>query len=202
MEEKLIRDRMGSPVPQYFNTDLEMFAVQTVDGSTVTNGDVDFSKTKLLRDKLGSVMPQVWDPINHKWVVVTTNGIGGGNGEGGGPIKWDSIPDKPIDFKPSSHTHDISEINGLQDELDTVFTQVSSGKLSLETTLEQMGYKVKKAGDIATYKELQATILEIANSGGNSNDRYGVPIGTIIKEIVQYSKLNVTEQYNITFTEV
>ncbi|KGR88395.1 hypothetical protein [Lysinibacillus odysseyi] len=83
MEEKLIRDALGSPVPQHFNEELGMFTVNTLDGSTVTNGDIDFSRTKLLRDQLGSVIPQVWDSVNHKWVVMTTQHIGGGGGNTG-----------------------------------------------------------------------------------------------------------------------
>lgn len=81
MEKKLIRDALGSPVPQHFNEKLGMFTVNTLDGSTVTNGDIDFSRTKLLRDQLGSVIPQVWDGENRKWVVMTTQHIGGGSGK-------------------------------------------------------------------------------------------------------------------------
>lgn len=80
MDEKLIRDALDSPVPQHFNEELGMFTVNTLDGSTVTNGDIDFSRTKLLRDRLGSVIPQVWDALNHKWVVITTQNNGGGIG--------------------------------------------------------------------------------------------------------------------------
>ena len=121
MEEKLIRDALGSPVPQYLNLDLQMFAVQTLDGSTVTAGDMDFSKTKLLRDKLGSVIPQVWDAGNHKWTVVTSNG--GSSGEIS-PVTWESIQDKPVEFMPNTHTHNISEISGLQEKLDELWAAI------------------------------------------------------------------------------
>lgn len=70
MTEKLIRDALGSPIPQYFNLDLQMFAVETIDGSVVT--DIDFSKIKLLRDHLGSPIPQLWDTTNNKWVMDTS----------------------------------------------------------------------------------------------------------------------------------
>ena len=93
MDGKLIRDALGSPVPQHYNEDLGMFTVNTLDGSTVTNGDIDFSQTKLLRDRLGSVIPQVWDAQNHKWVVVTTQNVGGG---GAGP-KIHTSTDGPAD---------------------------------------------------------------------------------------------------------
>lgn len=75
MEEKLIRDALGSPVPQYLNLDLQMFAAQTLDGSIVTNGDIDFNKIKLLRDKLGSPIPQLWDVVNNQWTVATLDGL-------------------------------------------------------------------------------------------------------------------------------
>lgn len=71
-EEKMIRDALGSPVPQYFNLDLQMFAVRTVDGTLATG--IDFSKTKMLRDKYGSPIPsQLWDKTNSKWVLGTDN---------------------------------------------------------------------------------------------------------------------------------
>ena len=34
------------------------------------------------------------------------------------PTEWDDIPDKPATFPPSAHTHAISEVTDLQDELD------------------------------------------------------------------------------------
>lgn len=79
--EKMIRDMLGSPVPQIYNEELNSFVVKTVDGSTVTTGDIDFRMTKLLRDRLGSVIPQLWDPVNNKWVVDTGQGQGGEGGE-------------------------------------------------------------------------------------------------------------------------
>lgn len=81
MEKKLIRDELGSPVPQHFNEELGVFTVNTLDGSIVTNGDIDFSRTKLLRDQLGSVIPQLWDALENKWVVMTTQNAGSGSGK-------------------------------------------------------------------------------------------------------------------------
>lgn len=120
---KLIRDMLGSPIPQYLNEDLEDYVVKTVDGSTVTRGDIDFSKTKLLRDKLGSPIPQLWDNIINKWVVDTRQGVSSGGGETG-PFTWDSITDKPTDFKPGTHTHRISEISGLQEKLEELWAAI------------------------------------------------------------------------------
>lgn len=114
-DTKLIRDALGSPVPQYLKEDLENYVVKTVDGSTVTRGDIDFSKTKLLRDKLGSPIPQLWDTVNNKWVVDT------GRSSEGGLVKWENIHDKPLEFVPKAHTHKISEISGLQEKLDEIW---------------------------------------------------------------------------------
>lgn len=41
-----------------------------------------------------------------------------GGGGGGGSVDWDDVENKPSTFPPSAHTHPISQINGLQDELD------------------------------------------------------------------------------------
>ena len=201
MDEKLIRDALGSPVPQHYNEELDMFTVNTLDGSTVTNGDIDFSQTKLLRDQLGSVIPQVWDAQNHKWVVVTTQNAGG-NGGDVGPITWESIQDKPSEFAPSEHAHEIDEINGLQDRLDEVFTQVSSGKTLLETAVVAKRGTVNKTGDTATFQELRSGILSIPTDGTGSGDgNAGVPLGSVVSEYVTYPTLNVTENINITFEE-
>lgn len=64
MEEKLIRDTLGRPVPQRYNE------------------DINFSQTKLLRDQLGSVIPQLWDAQNNKWVVMTAQNTDGNSGNG------------------------------------------------------------------------------------------------------------------------
>ena len=202
MDEKLIRDALGSPIPQHYNEELDMFTVNTLDGSTVTNGDIDFSQTKLLRDRLGSVIPQVWDAQNHKWVVVTTQSAGGNGGGEGGPVTWDNIQGKPSEFTPSTHTHEISEINGLQDRLDEVFQQVSSGKASLETAVSAKGGTVNKTGSTATFQELRSGILSIPTGGSGGGENTGIPLGTIISDYVTYPTLNVTENINITFKEV
>lgn len=115
MEDKLIRDALGSPVPQYFNLDLQTFAVSTIDGAVATG--VDFSKTKLIRDKLGAPIPQAWDSTNNKWVAVTTN-----SSSGGGISSWNDLTDKPTEY-PSS----IPNVSGLNDALNK---KANSGDLT------------------------------------------------------------------------
>lgn len=167
--EKMIRDMLGSPVPQVYSKELEDYVVATVDGSTVSRGDINFNRTKLLRDLLGSVIPQLWDPVNNKWVVDTGQGRGGSGGGEGGPVGWDDISGKPSEFTPSSHRHAIADIDGLQDEFEKVFTQVSSGKSLLETIIGHKGSTVNKVGDIATFEELRSAILAITSGGGNAS---------------------------------
>lgn len=94
-DSKLIRDALGSPVPQYWDETSQMYIARTVDGSFA---DVDFSKVRLLRDKLGSVIPQLWDTETARFVP----GKGGGNGE-----------------------VTIGSVQGLQEELDATATQLA-----------------------------------------------------------------------------
>lgn len=174
--EKMIRDALGSPVPQVYSEELEDYVVVTLDGSVVSRGDINFNRTKLLRDLLGSVIPQLWDPVNNKWVVDTGQGRGGsGNGESG-PVDWVDITNKPNEFTPIDHTHEIADIDGLEEELEKVFTQVSSGKSLLETAINSKGTTVTKATEIATFSELEMGILAIkVGSGGAAPEPILIP---------------------------
>ena len=93
--------------------------VTTATGFPETSGDVITSRTT---DDTGS---QIF--IGEKAYIRAFEGsvwsswreLGESSG-GGGPVEWDDIINKPSQFPPSPHTHSISEINGLQDELDSV----------------------------------------------------------------------------------
>ena len=43
---------------------------------------------------------------------------GGGEGGEGGPVSWTQVRNKPTTFPPSSHTHPLGDVNGLQAALD------------------------------------------------------------------------------------
>ena len=45
-------------------------------------------------------------------------GLSAGGGGGGGPVAWDDVTSKPSTFPPSSHTHVINDVTGLQSALD------------------------------------------------------------------------------------
>lgn len=42
-----------------------------------------------------------------------------------GEVSWDDVQNKPAAFPPSSHTHPIAQVNGLQDALDSKLEEVS-----------------------------------------------------------------------------
>ena len=51
---------------------------------------------------------QLYGRQSEAWAVVPA----------GGASSWNDLTDKPADFPPSDHTHEIDEVNGLQDALD------------------------------------------------------------------------------------
>lgn len=78
---QMIRDALGSPIPQKWVEESQTFIASTVDGSVA---DLDFSKTKMIRDRLGSPIPQKWDNDAGKFVP----SAGGVDGE----VTIESIP--------------------------------------------------------------------------------------------------------------
>lgn len=48
-------------------------------------------------------------------------------GGGGSDVTWDTLPGKPSTFPPSSHTHSITDVSGLQSALDEKLESVSWG---------------------------------------------------------------------------
>lgn len=78
---EMIRDALGSPIPQKWDEDSQTFIASTVDGS---EANVDFSKKKMIRDRLGSPIPQKWDNDAGKFVP----SAGGVDGE----VTIESIP--------------------------------------------------------------------------------------------------------------
>lgn len=65
-------------------------------------------------DTIGKVMFFALSMENTSW---TPYGTGEG---GGGPVYWESILSKPIAFTPSTHEHDMIDITGLNDALNSI----------------------------------------------------------------------------------
>lgn len=109
------RDRQGGLIPgQFFDTETGRYRVVSIEGETVEG--VNWGKQSLYRDRQGGILPQRWSNELGRFVILTDDMFVGGGGDGG-PVTWGSIVGKPTEFKPSQHTHDISDVNGLQTEL-------------------------------------------------------------------------------------
>src|SRR5690606_6987463 len=69
-------------------------------------------------------------------------------------VSWDAVEDKPSDFPPSAHTHPISDVNGLQDELDAKLSEIADGSVTTaklaQAVMDLINEKVKKSGDMLT----------------------------------------------------
>lgn len=66
-----------------------------------------------------STYPTTWEKVDGKPNVFPTN--------------WASISDKPTTFPPSSHSHSISNINGLSTELEELTNDISELTATLQT---------------------------------------------------------------------
>jgi protein involved in polysaccharide export with SLBB domain len=53
------------------------------------------------------------------------DGLGGGSG--GGASTWDELTGKPTEFPPEAHTHEQSEVDGLEDRLESIEDSITSG---------------------------------------------------------------------------
>lgn len=50
---------------------------------------------------------------------ITQTDIANWNAGGGGASTWDELTGKPTEFPPAAHSHEINDVNGLQDALNT-----------------------------------------------------------------------------------
>lgn len=66
-----------------------------------------------------STYPTTWEKVDGKPNVFPTN--------------WASISDKPTTFPPASHSHSISDINGLNTELEELTNDISGLTATLQT---------------------------------------------------------------------
>ena len=65
---------------------------------------------------------------NLDWVVLT-----------GGATTWDEVSNKPTEFPPEDHLHDIGDVNGLQGALDTKIEDSEKGSANGVATLDETG---------------------------------------------------------------
>ncbi|OYD06098.1 hypothetical protein [Paludifilum halophilum] len=81
-------------------------------------------------------------------------------GVGGGTVSWEDVQNKPTSFPPQSHTHEISEVNNLQTELNSKLTASQAAAVAdsvdapdvatLEEKMNELLAALRAAGIIAT----------------------------------------------------
>src|SRR5690606_6915587 len=95
---------------------------ETVDLTTVAPVSAS-GGTPIIRGPAGEGVPD-YEGVEDGKVLVLVDGepawgdAPGGGGGGGGPVAWDDVEDRPSTFPPDSHTHEISDVTGLQAALD------------------------------------------------------------------------------------
>lgn len=91
--------------------------------------------------------------------------IGSIGGGGGGPVDWESIENKPEEFPPEPHIHEIAQVTGLQTELDgkapTSHTHTIAQVTGLQAALDEKTAKPTAIEPIADPST--ATAEDIAN---------------------------------------
>lgn len=133
------------------------------------------------------------EAIDNTVDVITDNGASDGDiltatGDGGveyrtpAPVSWDDIDDKPTTYPPSEHQHEISDIIGLEDELNDKVDKISGKGLSTNdyTTADknkldgiEAGAEVNEIDTIAAGANVTVTkngkTVTISASGGDYN---------------------------------
>lgn len=104
-------------------------------------------------------------------VLVTKNENGefeyadAGGGSGGGNVEWENIENKPEEFPPEPHTHEIAQVTGLQAELNgkapTSHTHTIAQVTGLQAALDAKPAKPAAVEAIADPET--ATAEDIAN---------------------------------------
>ena len=73
-----------------------------------------------------STYPTTWEKVDGKPDVFPTNWENVGGKPTNFPTTWGSVEGKPQTFPPSTHKHEISQIDGLTDELETISDSLTS----------------------------------------------------------------------------
>lgn len=166
---QLIRDALGSPVPQYWDETSQTYIVLTVDGSIA---DVDFKKTKLLRDKLGSPIPQVWDVETAKFVPGKPS-----TGDGVSQSDLDELS-KQLAEKLNKGGVAVTDINKSLGKLDQTymtdtFLQQMAGTTPINAVVANKGVTNEKLADSA----VDFSKTNFLSRGKNLFDKSDVSVG-------------------------
>jgi hypothetical protein len=115
-------------------TDLEakVDAIDPDGGSTVSWGEIENKPTEFppaVHNHDGDYLKTETDPTVPAHVKsITQTDIDSWNAGGsGGASTWDELTGKPTEFPPESHTHEQSEVDGLELRLDAIEDSITSG---------------------------------------------------------------------------
>lgn len=103
---------------------------------TNNNGKVDTAETSENALKLGGQLPEYYAKKSELFSG-----------------SYNDLSDKPADFAPTKHNHEISDVNGLQDELDNMVA-VAQGKCAsyVFATVEELETWLTKTTNTANLK--------------------------------------------------
>ena len=104
-----------------------------------------------------STYPTTWEKVDGKPNVFPTNWENVGGKPTNFPTTWGSVEGKPQTFPPSTHTHEISQIDGLTAELEELTNDISG----LTETLQTVNNNINN---------INKNITSITNSLGNKMD--------------------------------
>lgn len=101
-------------------------------------------------------------------------------GVGGGAVSWDDVQNKPTTFPPSSHSHAISDVTGLENELYSLGEGVdglNSQVGQLGTTINQLDQELYDQGEsisginqtLTQFSGLISNKMDVPTNTGSSN---------------------------------
>lgn len=149
--------------------------------------------TRSLKNSLANLVDvDLTNPTNTQ-VLVYQDGVWVNQNQSGGDVEWDDILNKPTEFPPSTHTHQISEVNGLQDALDL--------KQSLSEKGQANGYAPLNASALIEQQYLPSYVDDVIEgylSGGIfyvENTHITPIVGAIGKIYVDLTTGQSSKQY-------
>ena len=115
-----------------------------------------------------STYPTTWEKVDGKPNVFPTNWENVGGKPTNFPTTWRSVEDKPQTFPPSTHTHEISQIDGLTAELEELKNDISGLTRALQTVTNAIDTINTNITSIT--KSLNGKMNSPTNSGSSTSD--------------------------------
>lgn len=174
----------GQPLPAYADHQ-DVFVIVSVAGSNpeeLSEGDwLVAGPSGWLPIKYGTAGTVDWSNVNNapefiedvdddgKTYIRTYGAWQEVTGDGIPTPSWDSISDKPDTFTPSAHTHEIAEVNSLQDALDANAAGVEANADEIE---KHQGYIDTNIANIAVNAQAITEKLDADTIWTGTQDEY------------------------------